>query len=374
MPSPTLTHSDIKLIGFSLEQDVALAPYTTFGIGGPASWFTSVRTEGELRSACLWATEQDLPVFVLGGGSNVLVADSGFPGLVIHIALLGVREREGVFSVAAGEDWDALVTRSVERGCAGMECLAGIPGTVGGTPVQNVGAYGQEVAQTIVSVRCYDRERDEFRTFTQSECGFGYRTSRFNREPDRGRYVVTEVEFALAPGGAPSISYADLQKHFADRQHAPTLGEVAEAVRAIRRAKGMVVEPGPLATRDPDTRSAGSFFKNPVVPLATYEAIAASVDRAPSYPAPSTRDGGEQRKLPAAWLLEQAGFPKGFALGGAAVSSKHTLALTNRSGRATAAEVVALRDTLARGVEARFGVWLEPEPIVVGDLSLIVQA
>ncbi len=361
---------------FPLQQHVPLAPYTTFGIGGPARWFASVTSEAALAAACAWASERRLPVFVLGGGSNILVADSGFPGLVVHIAMPGIREREEagkrVFSTAAGEDWDALVSRTVERNCAGMECLAGIPGTVGGTPVQNVGAYGQEVAQTIASVRCYDREQRVFRTFSNAECGFAYRSSRFNTLPDRGRFVVTEVEFALTPGGAPLLTYADLQKHFAG-QKAPALGEVAEAVRAIRRGKGMVVEGGPLAGRDPDTRSAGSFFKNPVVPLTTYETIASSVAPAPapSYPAPPAADGQEQRKLPAAWLLEQAGFPKGYALGGAAVSSKHTLALTNRSGHATAAEVIALRDTLARGVEARFGVRLEPEPIPVGDWTAI---
>ncbi len=357
---------------FSLQERVPLAPYTTFGIGGPARWFTSVTNEGELAAACAWASEQQQPVFVLGGGSNILVADSGYSGLVIQLGLMGVRERDEagkrVFAVAAGEDWDALVSRTVERNCAGMECLSGIPGTVGGTPVQNVGAYGQEVAQTIASLRCYDREAHVFRTFVNAECGFSYRSSRFNTAPDRGRYIVTEVEFELAPGGAPALAYADLQKHFAG-QPAPTLRQVAEAVRAIRRAKGMVVDSGPLPARDPDTRSAGSFFKNPIVPLATYKRIAASVAPAPapSYPASQSADGGEQRKLPAAWLLEQAGFLKGFALGRAAVSSRHTLALTNRSGDATAAEVMALRDTLARGVLARFGVRLETEPVMVGE-------
>ncbi len=354
-------------VSLCLREDVPLAPFTTFVIGGPARWFASVRTEGELAEACAWADAHQVPVFVLGGGSNVLIADGGFPGLAVHIALRGVGEREEngkrVFTVAAGEDWDAMVTRTVDAGCAGMECLAGIPGSVGGTPVQNVGAYGQEVSQTIVGVHCFDRIETKFVHFNAQECGFGYRMSRFNTAPDRGRFMVTEVEFALQPGGAPSLAYADLQQFFAGQT--PSLAQVAEGVRAIRRGKGMVVDASrPLAARDPDTRSAGSFFKNPVVPDLVFEAIAASVAPLPTpgYPA-----GEGFRKLSAAWLVEQAGFRKGFALGGAALSSKHSLALTNRSGHASASEVLELRDTVIRGVEARFGVRLEPEPVLVGS-------
>ncbi len=358
---------------FVAEEHVPLAPLTTFGIGGAARWFASIADEQQLQAAWAWAAEQCLPVFVLGGGSNVLVADAGFAGLVLRIAFLGVAEEDRgakrLFTVAAGEDWDALVTRTVGRDCAGMECLAGIPGTVGGTPVQNVGAYGQEVADTITEVRCFDRATGEFLVFPAEACGFAYRRSRFNSAPDRGRYIVTAVQFALTPGGAPSLAYADLARAFAGRAEQPNLAEVAETVRGIRRAKGMVIYPGPLAERDPDTRSAGSFFKNPVVPTTLYEAIAGSVapESAPSYPAPPAPDGSAQRKLPAAWLLEQAGFPKGFALGGAAVSSKHTLALTNRSGRATAAEILQLQDALAAGVFRRFGVVLEREPLFIGS-------
>ncbi len=365
-----LAHAAPLPVSFPLQEDVPLAPLTTFGIGGPARWFASVTTEEELAAACAWAHASSLPVFVLGGGSNVLIADSGFAGLVVHVVLRGVDERdEGgkrVFRAAAGEDWDALVTRSVERNCAGMECLAGIPGSVGGTPVQNVGAYGQEVSQTIASVRCFDRARLVFTEFSGPECGFGYRTSRFNTGPDRGRYIVTAVKFALVPGGAPSLVYADLQRYFQAQGSQPSLAQVAEAVREIRRAKGMVVDGSrPLSERDPDTRSAGSFFKNPVVPDSVFRAIEASVApaAAPSYPA---HEG--HRKLPAAWLVEQAGFAKGFALGGAALSSKHTLALTNRSGHASAAELRGLREAVVRGVEERFGVRLEPEPVPVGEV------
>ena len=357
---------------FVAEEHVPLASLTTFGIGGAARWFASVTDERQLPAACAWADEQGLPVFVLGGGSNVLVSDAGFAGLVLKIALLGVEEEDRggrrLFTVAAGEDWDALVTRTVEQDCAGMECLAGIPGTVGGTPVQNVGAYGQEVADTITEVRCFDRATGEFVVFPAEACGFAYRRSRFNTSPDRDRYIVTAVRFALTLGGAPSLAYADLQRAFADHAGRPTLAEIAEMVRAIRRGKGMVIDPGPLADCDPDTRSAGSFFKNPVVTATLYEAIAGSVApaSAPSYPAPPAPDGSAQVKLPAAWLLEQAGFLKGFALGGAAVSSKHTLALTNRSGRATAGEILRLQDALAAGVFRRFGVVLEREPLFIG--------
>ncbi len=369
--------------GFALQEQVLLAPYTTFGIGGPARWFATVTTEAELVAACTWAAAQGLPLFVLGGGSNLLVSDSGYAGLVIHMAIRGIRQQPAgpkrLFLVGAGEDWEALITHTVEAGCAGMECLAGIPGSVGATPVQNVGAYGQEVAQTIHSVRCYDRLEKNFVCFDAGACGFAYRTSRFNTAPDRGRFIVTEVAFALRPGGAAALQYADLQRHFAGHAAPPTLAEVAEAVRSIRRGKGMVVPAGPLAARDPDTRSAGSFFKNPVISAARFHAIAADyahtaarpggspdAPAVPSYPAPPAADGTPQRKLPAAWLLEQAGFRKGFALGGAAVSSRHTLALSNHSGNASAAEILALRDTLAAGVYQRFGIVLEPEPIFLG--------
>ncbi len=362
-------------MGFVPEQGIALAPYTTFGIGGPARWFASITSEEELAAACAWAAAQHVPVFILGGGSNVLVSDSGFDGLVLHIALRGITEADAAgkrrFTVAAGEDWDALVSQTVNRNCAGMECLAGIPGTVGGTPVQNVGAYGQEVSQTIAEVRCYDRQAGTFVTFPAAECAFAYRTSRFNTPPDQGRYIVTQIVFILEPGGAPSVAYADLQRRFVQSATPPSLAEVAEAVRSIRRSKGMVLgnaSGDSSLARDPDTRSAGSFFKNPVISEAAYQAIAARMAPAtvPAYPAPPAPNGTAQRKLPAAWLLEQAGFSKGFQQGGAAVSSKHTLALTNRSGEASAAEILALRDTLVAGVRERFAIQLEPEPVFVG--------
>lgn len=337
----------------SLIRNVALAPYTTFGVGGPALWFAEAASEDDLLEAVAFARERELPLFVLGGGSNLLVSDAGFPGLVLRIALRGIAESgDGLFSVAAGEDWDAFVSVTIDHGCAGIECLAGIPGTVGGTPVQNVGAYGQEVAETIRSVRVLDLENGHFTELAAGECGFAYRRSIFNSTA-RGRYIVTRVDYALVKEGPPRVAYADLKRHF-EGASSPSLTEVSMAVRHIRRQKGMLLVPG-----DPDCRSAGSFFKNPVVSQEHYQRIA---DRSavPHYPA-----GPGMVKIPAAWLLEQAGFHRGYALGRAGVSSRHTLALINRGG-ASASEIVALRDRIIAGVQDRFGIRLEPEPVWLG--------
>jgi UDP-N-acetylmuramate dehydrogenase len=349
----------------NLEENKALAPYTTFGIGGPARWFVEAANEDEIVEATAWAREQGLALFVLGGGSNLLVADAGFDGLVLRVALLGIEAYadgpagdalgEWVYRVAAGEDWDRFVTRAVKDNCAGIECLAGIPGTVGGTPVQNVGAYGQEVASAIERVRVFDVETREFMEFSAAECGFEYRRSRFN-SADRERYIVTRVDYRLTLGGAPTLRYADLQRFFEQSGHEPTLAEVAAVVRRVRQSKGMLLVEG-----DPDCRSAGSFFKNPVVSEEKAGQIAAmSAKDMPRFPA-----GPGLVKVPAAWLIEQAGFAKGYALGGAGVSSRHTLALVNRGG-ASAAEVLTLAEQIRSAVEARFGVRLEMEPVLVG--------
>lgn len=345
-----------------LEENKPLAPLTTLGIGGGARWFVEAQSEDDVAQAAAWAREQKVPVFVLGGGSNVLLADDGFAGLVLHIALAGMHaERRGdgwgVLRAAAGEDWDACVDRSLVKNLAGIECLAGIPGTTGGTPVQNVGAYGQEVASTVECVRAFDLETAQFVEFGNAECGFSYRQSRFNTS-DRGRYVVTRVDFRLKPEGAPTLRYADLQRAF-EAGSTPTLAEVAEAVRRIRQAKGMLLVEG-----DPDCRSAGSFFKNPVVEKAAVEKIAAAAGKEPPrFPAGPGADG--KMKVPAAWLIEQAGFGKGYVLGAAGVSSRHTLALINRGG-ATAEDILALAGQIREAVEARFGVALEVEPVLVG--------
>ncbi len=355
------------LSGYSMDfrEHVRLAPYTTFGIGGPARWFAEARTEADVEEAAAFAREAGVPIFALGGGSNLLVSDSGYPGLVLRIAIQGIEEEahstQRLFRVGAGVDWDALVTFTVTRECAGMECLAGIPGTVGGTPVQNVGAYGQEVSQVIEAVRAFDTETTQFIEWSNRDCEFAYRTSRFNQR-DRGRYVLTRVDYSLAPGGAPRVAYADLKRYFEASASTPTLKSTSDAVRAIRRGKGMVLAPG-----DPDSRSAGSFFKNPVVPVAIYERIAAEAAPAPvpRFPAPPGPESEPRVKIPAAWLIEKAGFHRGLERGRAGISSRHTLALINRGG-ALAADLLALRDEICAEVERRFAVRLEPEPVWLG--------
>ncbi len=343
-------------------ENVPLAPYTTFRIGGPARWFAEASNEEELLEVVLFAGQKQAPLFVLGGGSNLLVSDAGFPGVVVRMAMKGIEARQdgdaALFAVAAGEEWDGFVHYAVQQNCAGIECLAGIPGTVGGTPVQNVGAYGQEVAETITQVQALDLDAVEFVDLLPQQCRFQYRRSIFNSTA-RGRYIVTQVQYRLQPGGAPKIAYADLKKHFSGHSGAPTLCEVYDAVREIRHGKGMLLVEG-----EEDCRSAGSFFKNPVIPQEQLPAIAAAlavaVDAVPRYPAAEGRV-----KLPAAWLLEKAGFHKGFFLGQAGISSRHTLALINR-GAATAADIAALRDRIVAEVEAKFGVHLQPEPVCVG--------
>ena len=339
-----------------------MAPYTTFGVGGPARYFVEAGDEGAVLEAFRWALDRRLPLFVLGGGSNLLVADAGFDGLVLRVNLLGVKRDGCAFSVAAGEPWDPLVDLTIEAGCAGMECLAGIPGSTGATPVQNVGAYGQEVSQTVVSVRALDRVVGEFVELTAEQCRFRYRMSLFNTE-ERERYVITRVRFRLREDGAPELRYADLQRAFAGREKAPSLAEVAETVRRIRRGKGMVIAPG-----DPDTQSAGSYFKNPVVPAGRVAEISFAAGLEPTavpvYPAGTRGDV----KISAAWLIEKAGFEKGFQMGAAGISTRHTLALTNRGG-ASCAEVLRLEERIREGVRAQFGVVLDREPVFVGFLG-----
>ena len=295
-----------------IQEHVALAPWTTLGIGGPARWFVTAACEEDVRNAVAFAQERNAPLFVLGGGSNLLIADAGYQGLVMHMAIPGTERRERgdgkeLLAVGAGENWDQLVQFSVERNLAGMECLAGIPGTVGGTPVQNVGAYGQDVSETIDRVRCFDTQTSEFIDLSNSDCGFAYRTSLLNTT-ERGRYLVTRVDFALTPDSAPRLEYADLRKHFS-RAESPTLQQTAEAVRQIRRIKSMVIDP-----EDPNTRSAGSFFRNPLVAEDQLQAIAAAagvaMNEVPRWPA-----GTGQVKLAAAWLLETAGFVRGYTMG-----------------------------------------------------------
>jgi UDP-N-acetylmuramate dehydrogenase len=341
-------------------QQTPLAPRTTLRIGGPARFFAEIATESDLLAALEYAAAHRLPLFVLGGGSNLLVPDEGFPGLVLHLAIDGPIERRGdLFDVPAGVHWDTFVRSVCELGISGIECLAGIPGLVGASPIQNIGAYGEDVSQTIHSVRAYDRHAGCFITLQRDQCGFAYRESLFNTT-QRNRYIITRVVFSLDPAARPNLTYADLRSHFAGAATPPTPLDVYHAVRQIRDAKGMLLPDNDFEA-SPDTRSAGSFFKNPIVPLSALAVIAESLSipesAIPRYPAP---DG--QVKLPAAWLLDQAGFHKSYVLGEAGISSRHTLALINR-GHATCADIIRLRDRILDTIRTRFHLVLEQEPV-----------
>ena len=345
-----------------IRENIPLAPYTTLRVGGSARYFFEPANEDEIVEALRWARARSLAIFVLGGGSNLLVSDAGFDGLVLHMTLGGIEAADHngkrIYKVGAGVDWDSFVARAVHENCAGIECLSGIPGSMGGTPVQNVGAYGQDVSETIVRVRGIDARTLEPVEFDRAECGFGYRKSRFNSH-DQGRYILTRVEYALEPQGAPKIAYAELQRRFSDHNAhpcQPTLAQLRQAILEIRRKKGMVLD-----EMDADSRSAGSFFKNPVVARAEYERIAAESGSA----VPHFDSGDGQVKLMAAWLIEQAGIGKGFTLGQAAISSKHTLALINRGG-AKAEDILRLKDFVQQCVREHFHVELHPEPVMLG--------
>jgi len=375
-----------------VRERAALADYTTLRLGGPARRLAEAATDEQVVAEVRAADERGEPLLVLGGGSNLVVADGGFPGTVVHVATRGVRrgggrrDRHGngqdmvELTVAAGEDWDAVVEACVGEGLAGLECLSGIPGRAGATPIQNVGAYGQEVAERIISVRVYDRERGAALDLAGPECGFGYRTSAFKRSLQAqrppagpaavtGRFVVLNVRFLLARDrlSAP-VRYAELARALgtAEGGRAP-LAAVRSAVLGLRRAKGMVLDPD-----DPDTRSVGSFFLNPVLDrerFAALERVASAVAgpgiRVPRYPA----DNGRV-KVSAAWLIEQAGFRKGHreaeaGAAGARISSKHTLALVNPGG-ATSDSLLELARAVREGVRETFGVELASEPVLVG--------
>ncbi len=344
-------------------ENVPLAPLTTLGVGGPARYFIEAKTEADVVEAVEFARSRGLPLFVLGGGSNIVVADAGLAGVVLKIGIMGLSRHDSAhgtvtFVTGAGYEWDALVERAVEMDCAGLECLSGIPGTVGATPVQNVGAYGQEVSQTIQEVRALDLNSLRITTLGNAECGFAYRSSIFNTAA-HGRYIILSVSFACQQGGKPTLSYPDLQQFFADRSNAPTLGEVRATVREIRHRKAMLIVPG-----DENARSVGSFFKNPIVPQAVADALSTQVAgrglQLPNFPA-----GDGFRKIPAAWLVEHAGFAKGYSRGRTGISAKHALAIVNRGG-ATAAEIVALAGEIQDRVFHEFGIRLQPEPVFVG--------
>lgn len=349
-----------------VRSEVPLAPMTTLELGGAARHLVEIETADGAREAVRWARSEGLELAVLGGGSNVVIADRGFDGLVLRIARRGVevrREDRGVLvTAAAGEPWDELVALTVSEDLAGIECLAGIPGAAGATPIQNVGAYGQEVASVIEGVRVLDLESLEERTLPPEACGFGYRTSCFRERP--GRFLVLAVSYRLAPGGTPTVAYDELRRALAASGAAPPLAEVQEAVLALRRAKSMVIDPD-----DPNRRSAGSFFVNPVVNSGALAELELRARRAgvlgeagsvPSHPA-----GGGLFKLPAGWLIERAGFARGLRRGPVGISTKHALALVHHGG-GTAGELVALAREIRDGVRKLFGITLEPEPVFLG--------
>lgn len=351
---------------FIVQENVSLAALTTLKIGGAARFFVRAENEDDVVEALRFAEANRLQVFILGGGSNVLVGDTGFDGLVLQVAIKGIETVEGndetVFVTAgAGEDWDEFCAFCVGKNLAGVECLSGIPGFTGGTPVQNVGAYGQEVSETISTVRAFDRKAKEVLEMTNADCKFAYRSSIFNTTA-KNRFVVLSVTFALKKNGAPKIVYRDLREFFGGRE--PTLKETREAVLKIRRAKSMVID-----AADANSKSAGSFFKNPIVSVREFSAIEMRARSLGIIGAnetiPKFAAGEDSVKIPAAWLIERSGFSKGFVFGRVGLSTNHTLAIVNRGG-AAAADVLNLKEEIQSKVKENFEIELKPEPVFVG--------
>jgi UDP-N-acetylmuramate dehydrogenase len=338
-----------------IAQRVPLAPFTSLELGGPAEYFVRASDRASLIDALRWAQAQGVPARVIGGGSNLVIADAGLPGLTIRVETRGLRNSPAAdgcreLEVEAGEPWDALVERCVDDDLAGLECLSGIPGLAGATPIQNVGAYGQEVAETIRRVELLDRHTLQVVTRTREQCGFSYRDSSFKRDPDR--WIVLSVTFTLREHGAPSLRYAELARAVAAQ---PTLREVRRAVLDLRRAKSMVLDPN-----DENRRSVGSFFLNPVLSAAELQTL---TQRAQTPPPTFAADGGN--KVPAAWLIERAGFAKGQRAGNVGISSRHALALVHHGG-GTSEELVQFARHIRATVHATLGITLEPEARLLG--------
>jgi UDP-N-acetylmuramate dehydrogenase len=344
--------------GPEVRTSVPLAPLTTLDLGGPAASLIEINHDDAARDAVRWARAHGQALAVLAGGSNTVVADAGFDGCVLWVRTRAVTVTQDGDSVlvdaAAGEDWDELVKRTVGEGLTGLECLSGIPGSVGATPIQNVGAYGQEVASVIEAVRVLDLGDLTVRTMDSAACGFGYRTSVFRRRP--GRFLVLGVRYRLRRGRPGSIGYRELADRLAAVTAPPAPRDVRDAVLELRRAKSMVLDDG-----DPNRRSVGSFFVNPVVGSTDLERIAAAAGAEP----PQFAVGEDRIKVPAAWLIERSGFHKGLERGGVGISSAHTLALVHLGGGSTA-DLLELAREIRDGVRRRFGVELRPEPVFVG--------
>lgn len=344
-----------------VKENIALAPLTTLKVGGAARFFVEAMTEQEVLDALAFAKENDLPLLVLGGGSNVLISDDGFNGLVLKIALRGISIHENqtdVFVTAkAGEDWDRFVEFCITKNLQGIECLSGIPGTVGGTPVQNVGAYGQEVSETIVSVKVLERATGRVYEMANADCGFAYRTSVFNTNR-KDEFIVLEVTFCLKPSGTPKIAYRDLQKIFGEK--IPTLQETREAVIKIRLEKSMVI-----CADDPNSKSAGSFFKNPIVSIEKFQKIEQQAKQVGIINVPNFPVDEKSVKIPAAWLIENSGFYKGFKFGNVGLSTNHTLAIVNL-GNARAQDILDYKGEIQKKVKEKFDIDLKPEPVFIG--------
>lgn len=343
-------------------EHVPLAPLTTFELGGPARTFCRAASVEDARGALHCARSRSLPVFVLGGGSNLVVGDDGFPGLVLQLATRGMEfSQDGLLCAQAGEPWDDVVAAAVARDLGGIECLSGIPGVVGATPIQNVGAYGQEVADTIRSVRVLDRRTLQVNERSAAECGFGYRTSAWKREKDAP--IVLSVTFALRPGGRPKVLHKELAAALA-QQPSPSLPEIRQTVLNVRRRKSMVYDPN-----DPNRRSAGSFFTNPVVSAdkaeqiveqAVREGLVRTAEEVPRFP-----QANGYVKLAAGWLVERAGIQRGLRMGPVGVSPQHALALVHHGG-GTTKDLLLLAVHVRNTVANRFGVTLIPEPVFLG--------
>ncbi|WFB07982.1 UDP-N-acetylmuramate dehydrogenase [Streptomyces sp. LX-29] len=343
--------------------DAPLAPLTTFRLGGPATRLITATTDDDVIAVVREADAAGTPLLIIGGGSNLVISDKGFAGTALRIATTGFTLDGTQLELAAGENWPEAVARTVEAGLAGIECLAGIPGSAGATPIQNVGAYGQEVSATITEVVAYDRRADEVVTIPNADCGFGYRHSRFKDDPTR--FVVLRVRFALedADGLSAPIKYGETARvlgvEVGDRVPAAT---ARETVLKLRAGKGMVLDP-----EDHDTWSAGSFFTNPILSEVEHAAFLGRVAErlGPDVAPPAFPAGDGHIKTSAAWLIDKAGFTKGYGDGPARISGKHTLALTNR-GRATTEDLLTLAREVRDGVHAAFGVTLVNEPVTVG--------
>jgi UDP-N-acetylmuramate dehydrogenase len=362
--------SEAAVSALRIQKDVPLSEHTSLELGGPAEFFAEIRERDELLEALAWARTRSLRVTVLGGGSNVVVSDRGVPGLVLHMATAGITLHPAadscIVSAQAGERWDALVARSVGEQLAGVECLSGIPGSVGAAPIQNIGAYGQEVGSCIKSVEVLDLHDSHSHFLERADCGFAYRYSRWKRSP--GREIVLSVQLELRRDGEPTLRYAELERALAGR--APSLAAVREAVLSLRRSKSMLLEPG---SSDPNRRSVGSFFLNPVVCASEAQRIAQLaqergwLDAAGSWPQYPQPDGSV--KLSAAWLIERSGTQKDERRGPVGISSRHCLALVHHGGGTTQA-LLELADEVQQRVRACFGVQLDPEPVRLGfDVS-----